>query len=562
MLDRTLDQLTISRPCNADWESMAGNDQIRFCEHCNLHVDNLSSMTRSDALRLVTESRGRLCVRYVRLPNGRISTSDIPAKLHRIGRRASRLAAGAFTAAISLSSASAQSRRPSSNDKPNTIVELVQTLRQRQLLIDDFTGSLTGAIRTTEGSLVSDASVILVDRESGLELTTLSSSLGIYEFQLLPAGDYLLFVRQRGFTTASEEIHVRGNTRLRKNIEIHERMRWGTMGAVALRAQSDDPLVLAISQNDVEKVRSLALTDQNLNSPDRSGGTTVLADAVQRGNREIVGILLSAGAGINVRNSAGQTALMFLTDHASVELVRDLLGAGAKVNARDDFGDNALMNAAGSGSAAVLKELITAGARVDATDRSGETALFFVTRANTPETVTLLLNAGADVDARNEDDETAVVSLASYGKFENFKVLIERGANIQLSDIDGNTALMNAAVNEDPRLVKLLVESGADVNAEDRSHNTALMYAAEAGREATVEILALAGANLDARDENGQTALLKAGAQGNLECVRALLKTGADVTIKDNEGNTALALARDHEHEDVVELLKLHGARE
>jgi hypothetical protein len=60
MPDRTLDRLTISQPCNEDWESMAGNDQVRFCQHCNLHVNDLSQMTRSDALRLVNESRGRL----------------------------------------------------------------------------------------------------------------------------------------------------------------------------------------------------------------------------------------------------------------------------------------------------------------------------------------------------------------------------------------------------------------------------------------------------------------------------------------------------------------------
>ena len=41
---RSLDRLTISNPCNADWASMSGNDQVRFCEHCSLHVTNLSNM--------------------------------------------------------------------------------------------------------------------------------------------------------------------------------------------------------------------------------------------------------------------------------------------------------------------------------------------------------------------------------------------------------------------------------------------------------------------------------------------------------------------------------------
>ena len=563
MLDRSFDRITISQPCDADWESMNGNDQIRFCEHCNLHVNNLSGMTRGDARRLVTESRGRLCVRYVRLPNGLISTSEVPAKLHRIGRPASRIAAGAFTAAISFSSASAQSRGPSSSSDSKTIVELVQTLRQRQLLVDEFTGGLTGTIRTSEGAIVSDASVILVDRESGQEIVTQPSILGIYEFQLLPEGEYLLWARKRGFMTAAEQIHISANTRLRQDLELKDRMRWGTMGAMAVRLQFDDPLVLAISEDNVEKVRTLVLTDRALNSPDRSDGDkSLLADAVQRGNREIVGILLSAGARVDVKNSSGRTGLMYLTDRASVELVRDLLGAGAKLNARDDFGYNALMNAAGSSGVGVLKELIAAGARVDATNQSGETALFYAAQGNNPEAVALLLDFGAQVDARNEDDETPLLAMASDGTFENFKVLIERGANVHLSDIDGTTALMNAALNQDSRLAKLMVEAGGDVNTKDAHHDTALMYAARAGREETVKILARSGADLDAINEEGQTALLMAAAQGNLECVQALLDAGADVTTKDKEGHTVLALARESKQQEVVELLKLHGARD
>ena len=36
MAERTLDQIQVDSPCNAEWDSMTGNDQIRFCDHCNL----------------------------------------------------------------------------------------------------------------------------------------------------------------------------------------------------------------------------------------------------------------------------------------------------------------------------------------------------------------------------------------------------------------------------------------------------------------------------------------------------------------------------------------------
>src|SRR5436853_3942211 len=97
---RTLDRITIPNPCDVDWESMIGNDQVRFCEHCNLHVTDLSSMTRHEAMRLVARSRGRLCVRYIQRIDGSVLTKGGPEKLYRISRRVSRIAAGAFTATL------------------------------------------------------------------------------------------------------------------------------------------------------------------------------------------------------------------------------------------------------------------------------------------------------------------------------------------------------------------------------------------------------------------------------------------------------------------------------
>ena len=47
-----LKNLTVPSPCPTDWNSMIGNDQVRFCEHCRFEVHNLSLMTRSQAERL------------------------------------------------------------------------------------------------------------------------------------------------------------------------------------------------------------------------------------------------------------------------------------------------------------------------------------------------------------------------------------------------------------------------------------------------------------------------------------------------------------------------------
>src|SRR6266550_410299 len=107
---RSLDRIRIESPCQSDWDKMIGNDKVRFCEHCNLHVSNLSALTRASAMRLVARSRGRLCVRYVPRRDGSVTTKETPERLYRIGRNISRVAAGAFTATLSLAGAAAQTR--------------------------------------------------------------------------------------------------------------------------------------------------------------------------------------------------------------------------------------------------------------------------------------------------------------------------------------------------------------------------------------------------------------------------------------------------------------------
>src|SRR5260370_31440214 len=141
---RSFDRITIPAPCEADWDSMVGNDQVRFCEHCKLHVTDLSAMTRQAATRLVTRSQGRLCVRYIQRPDGGIFTRTVPEKLYRISRRVSRIAAGAFTATLSLSSAAAQTR-PSESTVPE-VTQISENGMRNRSASGELTARLWGTV--------------------------------------------------------------------------------------------------------------------------------------------------------------------------------------------------------------------------------------------------------------------------------------------------------------------------------------------------------------------------------------------------------------------------------
>lgn len=83
----SLDLINVASPCPADWEKMTGDDRVRFCSQCSLHVYNLSDMPRAEAEAFVNQAEGRTCVRYFRREDGTILTRDCPVGLRAVRQR-------------------------------------------------------------------------------------------------------------------------------------------------------------------------------------------------------------------------------------------------------------------------------------------------------------------------------------------------------------------------------------------------------------------------------------------------------------------------------------------
>ena len=116
----SLDVIDVARPCEMDWYGMRGDDRVRFCGHCSLHVYNLSEMPAAEALRLVSETEGRLCVRFYRRADGTVVSRDcgIMAAAKRLGRwatAATACALSAFVAAMGLTRSGGASPTPKDN---------------------------------------------------------------------------------------------------------------------------------------------------------------------------------------------------------------------------------------------------------------------------------------------------------------------------------------------------------------------------------------------------------------------------------------------------------------
>src|SRR3954470_12037102 len=95
-----LEGVRVAAPCKADWEKMVGDERMRYCGQCSLHVYNLSGMTKREAETLVANAEGRLCIRYYRRADGSILTRNCPVGLRAVKQRVTRIAGAALSAVL------------------------------------------------------------------------------------------------------------------------------------------------------------------------------------------------------------------------------------------------------------------------------------------------------------------------------------------------------------------------------------------------------------------------------------------------------------------------------
>ncbi len=103
--DNPLKGLKVASPCPMNWDEMTGDDRVRFCGHCRLNVFNLSALKRDEAIRLLNEKEGRLCVRFFQREDGTVMTADCPVGLAALRQKFRRWTALAFAGAAALLSA-------------------------------------------------------------------------------------------------------------------------------------------------------------------------------------------------------------------------------------------------------------------------------------------------------------------------------------------------------------------------------------------------------------------------------------------------------------------------
>ena len=162
-----------------------------------------------------------------------------------------------------------------------------------------------------------------------------------------------------------------------------------------------------------------------------------LIGAAKQGDADAVQVLLAGGADANLAQGDGMTALHMAALEGHRDVVDLLLDAGAEIGATTRIGAYTPLHLASQGGrGAVVRVLLRKGADATlATTNSGTTPLHLAARVvNGEEAVAALLEHGADVNAREGSvGQTPLMFAAAYNRTPAVRVLLEHGADPNLA---------------------------------------------------------------------------------------------------------------------------------
>ncbi|KAK6827193.1 heterokaryon incompatibility protein-domain-containing protein [Apiospora arundinis] len=358
------------------------------------------------------------------------------------------------------------------------------------------------------------------------------------------------------------------------------------------------PLIVATRGGWMDAVHLLVGYKASLHAQDIDGATS-LHWAVRTQDKLLVRYLVKQGADIEVEDSDGMTALSKATCQGNKDIVSFLLDRGANIAAKDRHGRTALHLAAQEGLDALVEILLDKGA--DSTDetatgkRADQLALnnghdslatmlanrisvskkgleqskalvvanLVATAANgtNAQLERILDEDPALIDSLDLNGRSAISTAAENGHCATVELLHKRGSLIDVTDGNGETALWWAARNGHIHVVERLLELNASTDIGDADKLTPLCAAAQKGHGMVVSVLLRSGGNVNAATTYGKTPLMLATIAGNLQMVQLLIDNGAEVRYS-HRRTTALSLAERAEHQEIIELLRLHHAME
>ena len=292
---------------------------------------------------------------------------------------------------------------------------------------------------------------------------------------------------------------------------------------------------------------------------------TPLHQAVGRGHKDIVSLLLNEGCPINVVDSEGTSVLHIAALCGQIHMIEMLAEQGLDVNISDNEGLTPLHTAAACGKLESVRILLRLGGRKSMTKVAGTsgTPLHQAVGQGHMDIVSLLLNEGCPINVVDSEGTSVLHIAALCGQIHMIEMLAEQGLDVNIGDNKGLTPLHAAAFNGKLESVLTLLRLGGSesMTKEAGKHGTPLHQAVAGGHKDIVSLLLNEGCPINVVDSEGRSVLHFAALCGQIHMIEMLAEQGLDVNIGDNKGLTPLhAAAFNGKLESVRTLLRLGGS--
>lgn len=275
-------------------------------------------------------------------------------------------------------------------------------------------------------------------------------------------------------------------------------------------------------------------------------------------------------------NTYERTPLHIAAERGQTEIVDLLLKKGADINARDSSngaplsqGNTALILAAAMNHLDTVQLLLAQAKKPDVLlrEREGKTAFWFAVENENLEMVKLLYSHGSKVNLPDKTGASVLTTTVLHKKYDVLDFLISKGADINKADNKGYTPLMAAIGWKNKNQSVVLKYLGKFLTFKPRvnhlaADDSALHLAAFLGFVDAIGLLLDNGANINLLSAaNGRTPLYVAAASKNINAVKYLVSRGAKTEIPDKAGYTPMTAAVILADPDMVQTLVEVGAR-
>lgn len=334
---------------------------------------------------------------------------------------------------------------------------------------------------------------------------------------------------------------------------------------ILLRDFTYTPLMFAVKDGDLEKVKSLLKENPETLEAVHMNGSTALTVAIFEKKTDIAQWLIEQGANINHVNRFGYSPI-FYACYTSIEFIEWLLNKNVPVRGKQ--GAEMLMEmiktkdwikseffidhefGAETSQYPFLGEALKHGAKMTIIKKllryphvrineqftdNKTTVLHQCVYVQDIETMKFCLERGADPNITNKNKESPLFWLGMYGKdqiVEFAQTLIEAGANVNEQDASGKTPLYNAILSCQKPLIEILIRRGASLQIEDKDNINVLEYAA--GMDMLDFILQIPGIDINPKYCKLDLLFQNAIQAGKLETAKWLVMHGVDINGKFN----------------------------